>query len=158
MIAVYFSFGQRSIRRGKVRNIYEILMMFLVHQLLCERSSILSSLLILFSHSYQVLFWPNNKRVPHILPKTKFGQPGRSARNLLLQIRKTNSVLVQFRGELAALTRRSHELPPKSSLDHVAEIVVKMKKCTFLESNFLLASCKFVDDLQMRTPADHGSR
>ena len=41
---------------------------------------------------------------------------------------------------------------------HVAEIVVKMKNCTFLESNFLLASCKFVDDLQMRTPADHGSR
>jgi hypothetical protein len=55
IIAVYFSFGQRSIRRGKVRNIYEILMMFLVHQLLCERSSILSSLLILFFHSYQVL-------------------------------------------------------------------------------------------------------
>jgi hypothetical protein len=41
---------------------------------------------------------------------------------------------------------------------HVAEIVVKMKNRTFLESNFLLASCKFVDDLQMRTPADHGSR
>ena len=48
MLAVYFSFGQRSIRRGKVRNIYEILMMLLVHQLLCERSSILSPLLILF--------------------------------------------------------------------------------------------------------------
>jgi hypothetical protein len=67
-------------------------------------------------------------------------------------------VLVQFRGELAALTRRSYGLPQKSSLRHDAEIVVKMKKCTFLESNFLLASCKFVDDLQMRTPADHGSR
>ncbi len=69
-----------------------------------------------------------------------------------------NSVLVQFRGELAALARRSHELPPNLDLHHVAEIVVKIKKCTFLESNFLLASCKFVDDLQMRTPADHGSR
>ncbi len=92
------------------------------------------------------------------LAACKLGQPGRSARNLLLQIHKTNSVLVQFRGELAALTRRSDEVPPKSSLYHVAEIVVKMKKCTFLESNFQLASCKFVDDLQMRTPADHGSR
>ena len=158
MIAVYFSFGQRSIRRGKVRNIHEILMMFLVHQLLCERSSILSSLLILFFPLVPSVVAADNKRVPHILPKTKLGQPGRSARNLLLQIRKTNSVLVQFRGELAALTRRSHELPQKSNLHHVAEIVVKMKKCTFLESNFLLASCKFVDDLQMRTPADHGSR
>ena len=48
-IAVYFSFGRKSIRRGKVRNMNEILMMLLVHhQLLCERSSILSSLLILF--------------------------------------------------------------------------------------------------------------
>ena len=70
----------------------------------------------------------DNKRVPHILPKTKLGQPGRSARNLLLQIRKTNSVLVQFRGELAALTRRSDEVPPKSSLYHVAEIVVKIEE------------------------------
>ncbi len=154
-----FSFGQRPIRRGKIRNIYEILMMLVVHQLLCERSSILSSplLSVFSSYSYQVL-WPNNRRVPHILPKTKFGQPGRSARSLLLQIRKTNSVLVQLRGELAALARRSHELPPKSPLHYVAEIVVKMKKCTFLESNFQLASCKSVDDFQMRTPADHGSR
>ena len=158
MIAVYFSFGQRSIRRGEVSNVYEILMMFLVHQLLCERSSILSPLLILFFQLVPSVVAADNKRVPHILPKTKLGQPGRSARNLLLQIRKTNSVLVQFRGELAALTRRSDEVPPKSSLYHFAEIVVKMKKCTFLESNFLLASCKFVDGLQMRTPADHGSR
>ena len=103
MIAVYFFFGQRSIRRGKVRNIYEILMMFLVHQLLCERSSILSSLLILFFPLVPSVVAADNKRVPHILPKTKLVQPGRSARKLLLQIRKTNSVLVQFRGELAAL-------------------------------------------------------
>ena len=101
-------------------------MMLLVHQLLCERSSVLSSLLILFFHSYQVLF-VKTIRVSHILLKTKLDQPGRSARKLLLQIRKTNSVLVQFRGELAALTRRSHEPPPNLHLHHVAEIVVKMK-------------------------------
>ena len=112
--------------------IYEILMMLLVHQLLCERSSVLYSLLILFFPLVPSVVAADNKRVPHILPKTKLGQPGRSARNLLLQIRKTNSVLVQFRGELAALTRRSDEVPPKSSLYHFAEIVVKMKKCTFL--------------------------
>jgi hypothetical protein len=64
----------------------------------------------------------------------------------LLQIRKTSLLLVQFRGELAALTRRSNKLSSKSFLRHVAEIVVKMKKCTFLESKFLLASCKFVDN------------
>ena len=46
-----------------------------------------------------------------------------------------------FRGELAVLTRRSHELSPDIDLHHVADIVVKMKKCTFLESNFLLTSC-----------------
>jgi hypothetical protein len=102
IIAVYFSFGQRSIRRGKVRNIYEILMMFLVHQLLCERSSILSPLLILFFPLVPSVVAADSKRDPHILPKTKLGQPGRSARKLLLQIRKTNSMLVQFRGELAA--------------------------------------------------------
>ncbi len=28
----------------------------------------------------------------------------------------------------------------------------------FLDSNFQLASCEFVDDLQMGTPADHGNR
>ena len=89
-------------------------MMLLVHQLLCERSSILSSLLILFFPLVPSVVAADNKRVPHILPKTKLVQPGRSARKLLLQIRKTNSVLVQFRGELAALTRRSHELPQKS--------------------------------------------
>ena len=133
-------------------------MMLLVHQLLCERSLLLSPLLILFFPLVPSAVAADNKRIPQILPKTKLGQPGRSARNLVLQIRKTNSVLVQFRGELAALTRRSDELPPKSSLHQVAEIVVKMKKCTFLESNFLLASCKFVDNLQMRTPANHGSR
>jgi hypothetical protein len=67
-------------------------------------------------------------------------------------------VLVQFRGELAALNASQQWSFFTFSLHHVAEIVVKMKKCTFLESNFLLASCKFVDDLQMGTPADHGSR
>jgi hypothetical protein len=69
IIAVYLSFGQRSIRRGKVRNIYEILMMFLVHQLLCERSSILSSLLILFFHSYQVLFGPTTEESLTFYPR-----------------------------------------------------------------------------------------
>ena len=80
---------------------------------------------ILSSHSFLPLVpsavAADNKRVPQILPKTRLGQSGRSARNLLLQIRKTNSVLVQFRGELAALTRRSHELPPNLDLHHVAE-------------------------------------
>ena len=82
--------------------VYEILMVLLVHQLLCERSSILSPLLILFFPLVPSVVAADNKRVPHILPKTKLGQPGRSARKLLLQIRKTNSMLVQFRGELAA--------------------------------------------------------
>ncbi len=102
--------------------------------------------------------WSNNRRAPRILPETKLCQPGRSARSALLQIRKTNSVLVQLRGGLAALARRSDEVPAKSSLDHVCRDRRKMNECTFLESKFLLPSCKFVDDLQMWTPADHGSR
>ena len=47
----YFSFSQRSTRRGKVRNIYEILMMFLVHQLLLRKK--LNP--ILSSHSFPPL-------------------------------------------------------------------------------------------------------
>jgi hypothetical protein len=58
----------------------------------------------------------------------------------------TKKSLSVFKDELAALTRRSKKLSSKSFLRHVAEIVVKMKKCTFLESKFLLASCKFVDN------------
>jgi hypothetical protein len=132
-------------------------MMFLVHQLLCERSSILSFFFSFFPPLVPSVVRADNKSPSHST-QDKVGQPGRSAKNLLLQIRKTNLLLVQFRGELAALARRSKRVSQKSSLRHVAEIVAKMKKCTFLESTFLLASCKFVDDLQMGTPADHGSR
>ena len=45
-------------------------MMLLVHQLLCERSSILSSLLILFFPLVPSVVAADNKRVPQILPKT----------------------------------------------------------------------------------------